>query len=312
MKRTLIIVGVSVAGLTLFTLGYFSKYLSQRFYRPRLLVTVNSHDIQDADLKREMRFLRVSGSATFSNITREDVLDRMINDSLILAEAKRLRIAVAEEAVDEYLTNLWEGYSESESGQIMAQQQFSPAEWRGLIRRRLLVEETIRRAVEDQIHVGEDEIEEYYWTHLLQFYRQVRLQARQIVVETREQAETIKKQLDEGEDFQELARKYSRGPEKDQGGDLGWVGKSDLPQSFSRVLFQMRPKQISKPVSTQYGYHIFFVEKRERGGKIPLEEAKKIIEKNLRLQKSDRVFQAWLENLRGQASIVIHDRRGVE
>ena len=195
---------------------------------------------------------------------------------------------------------------------ILKKQQLSWKEWRDLVSKRLLVEQTIKKAVEAHVQVGADEVEEYYWTHLLQFYRQDRLRARQIVVETKAQADTLKKKLAEGMEFQELAKQYSRGPEKDQGGDLGWVGKSDLPQAFTKVLFQMRSNTPSDPVATQYGYHIFLVEKRERGGKIPLAEAKKKIEEDLRLQKTDQAFRVWLENLRTQANIQINNRRGVK
>jgi len=312
MKKVLVIVGIVIVGAGLFSLGYFSKYLTQRFYRPRVLVVVNGNDILDVDLKREMHFLQVSENMTFSDITQEDVLDRMINDCLIMEEAKRLQITVAEDKIEKYIKSFWQGYSPEEIERILKDQNLTSGEWRELIHKRLLIEETIKRAVEEQVHVGEDEIEEYYWTHLLQFYRQDRLRARQIVVETKAQAQTLKQKLDEGADFEELARRYSRGPEKDQGGDLGWVGKADLPQAFSRVLFKMKPGKYSDPVATQYGFHIFLVEERKRGGRISLEEAKKIIEEDLRLQKINQAFRVWLENLRAQANIVIPNRRGVE
>jgi parvulin-like peptidyl-prolyl isomerase len=312
MKKILLIIVVGVLGIGLFLLGFFSKYLTQHFYQPRVLVAVNDTEILDVDLKREMRFLQVSENMAFSDITREDVLDRMINDDLIVEEAARLQIVIPEDSVRKYIKQFWKGYSEEEIEEILKNQQLALSEWRALIHKRLLVEQTIKKAVEAHVHVGADEVEEFYWTHLLQFYRQDRLQARQIVVETKAQAITLKEKLDEGAVFQELAKQYSRGPEKDQGGDLGWVGKNDLPQAFTKVLFKMRLNKPSDPVATKYGYHIFLVEKRERGGKIPLEEAKKMIEKDLRLQKTDQAFRVWLENLRAQASIKIKNRRGVE
>jgi parvulin-like peptidyl-prolyl isomerase len=156
----------------------------------------------------------------------------------------------------------------------------------------MLIEQTITRVVEDRVHVGEDEVEGYYWTNLLEFYRPVRVHARQIVVETEAQAKTLKKQLDEGENFQALARQYSRGPEKDQGGDLGWVGADDLPQAFT----------------TNYGYHIFTVDKRERGGRISLDEAKKEIKEKIKLNKTDQVFQSWLGEIRAQANIAFKNQ----
>ncbi|MCD4813177.1 peptidylprolyl isomerase [bacterium] len=311
MKKTYIILGAVVLGLGVFSLGFFSKYLTQKFYKPKTLVSVNGVGILDVDLKREMQFLKVSDNMAFSNITRGDVLDRLINDALILEEAKRLKVVVAEEKVAGFMNGFWNGSAEGDSERMLKEQHLTPEDWRMLVTKRLTIEQTINQAVEERIHVGDDEVEEFYWTHLLQFYRQVRVHARQIVVETREQADTLRQKLEAGTPFQELAAQYSRGPEKDQGGDLGWVGKEDLPQTFTKVLFQLKPGKPSDPVATEYGYHIFLVEKRERGGKIPLEEAKKMIARDLRLAKTDKAFRVWLEDLRSQAEISIHNRQGV-
>lgn len=312
MRKALIITAAVLAGMVLFSLGYWVKYFSGRWHAPRVLVTVNNQEILERDLKREMRFLQASEGAAFSTITREDVLDRMINDRLILDEAQRLKITVPDSAVDEFVAKFWEGYSTEEATRLMAQQQLKPSDLRSLMHTRMLVEATIKRAVEDPIQIGEDEIEAYYWAHIMQFYRQDRVHARQIVVETKAQAEAILQELAAGESFVSLAQRYSRGPEKDQGGDLGWVEKEELPQAFSRVLFGLKAGQVSQPVSTPYGHHLFLIESKQTGGRISLAEAKALIAEDLKLQKIEKTFQVWLENLRAQAAIVIHARRGAE
>ncbi|MEW6516798.1 MAG: peptidylprolyl isomerase [candidate division FCPU426 bacterium] len=312
MKRTLLITAAVLGGALLFSLGYLVKYFSGQWHAPRVLVTVNGQDILESELKREMRFLQVSEGVAFSSITREDVLDRMINDRLIMDEARRLKISISETSVDGFIAKFWEGYAPEEVNRLLSLQQLKPSDLQDLMHTRLLVEATIKQAVEDPIHIGEDEIEAYYWTHLLQFYRQDRVHARQIVVETKAQAEAILQQLAAGEAFADLAKRFSRGPEKDQGGDLGWVEKDGLPQSFSRVLFSQKTGQVSQPVATPYGYHLFLVDEKQTGGKIPLTEAKEMIAEDLKLQKIEKAFQAWLENLRAQATIVIHARRGAE
>ena len=219
MKKILLIIGLVILGLGLFVFGFFFQNIAERFYKPKVLVTVNGTEILDTELKREMQFLQVSENTAISNITREDVLDRMINDILILAEAKRLQINISDAEVDVYIANVWKGYSNQDLEKIQKQSGFKPLEWRELIRRRLLVEKTIKKAIEDQVYVGDEELEESYWSNLTQFYRQARVHARQIVVETKEQAEALRKRLGAGEKFEDLAKQYSRGPDKDQGRD---------------------------------------------------------------------------------------------
>jgi len=312
MRRTLIVAGVIAVGLGLFALGYFSKIILMRLYQPRVLAHVDGVAISDAELKRETLFLKVSKNAGLSDITREDVLNRLINDRLILNEAGRLSLSVSKEVVENYLKSFWENYSAQEVNDILREHQISASAWREIIRRRILIEKVIKQAVESQVHISQDEEEEYYWTHLLEFHRQRQVHVRQIVAETLAQAETIRNKLDEGADFKSLAAAYSLGPEKDQGGDLGWVGKSDLPRIFSQVLFKMKVGEISKPVATEYGYHLFLLEAQKKSGKIPLEEARDKIAENLKIVKIERAFQIWMEDLRARAKISIEDIRGVK
>ncbi len=312
MRRILIVLGVMAVGLGLFALGYFSKIILMHLYQPRVLAHVDGIAISDAELKRETLFLKVSENAGLSDITREDVLNRLINDRLILNEAGRLGLTVSKEAVENYLKSFWENYSSQEVNNLLREHQLSASAWREIIRRRILIEKVIKQAVESQVHITQDEVEEYYWTHLLEFYRRQQVQARQIVVETLAQAESLRNKLDEGADFKSLAAEYSLGPEKDKGGDLGWVGKSDLPRVFSQVLFKMRAGEISKPVATEYGYHLFLLEARKKGGKISLEQARDQIAGNLKINKIEQAFQIWMEDLRARAKISIENIRGVK
>ena len=178
--------------------------------------------------------------------------------------------------------------------------------------RQLRVEATIERAVERQVRVGEDDVEAYYWAHLLEFYEPTRVRAEQILVETSAQAQALKQELEDGKDFAALAREFSRGPERDRGGDLGWVSKQDLPNAFTQVLFKLKAGEVSDPVETEYGYHLFRVAERNQGGKMSPEAAKAEIAEKMRREKIDRAFQAWLEDLRARSRIMIYNVRGAE
>jgi parvulin-like peptidyl-prolyl isomerase len=68
-----------------------------------------------------------------------------------------------------------------------------------------------------------------------------------------------------GEDFAELARRFSQDPgTREQGGDLGYFRENTMVTEFSRATFAMRPGMISPPVRTSFGYHIIKLE-RVRG-----------------------------------------------
>jgi peptidyl-prolyl cis-trans isomerase C len=312
MKKILWIFILLALGLVVFALGFYFQDISLLFNKPKVLARVNTAEITDLDLKREMAFLKVSENAGFSENTREDLLDRMINDTLILQEAKKLNVTVPESEVNSHVALAQAGYSTEESKKALKDLGLSADRWHDLIQRQLLIETVEQKAVESAVRVGEDEVDAFYWAHQAEFFRPPRVRARQIVVETLPQAQALKQKLQAGEDFLVLAKKYSRGPERDLGGDLGWVAELDLPRAFSTVLFRLAVGEVSEPVSTQYGFHLFRVEETDKGGKIPADEAKHKIAEDLKVEKADQAFQAWIEELRNKAKITIKDVRGGE
>lgn len=90
-----------------------------------------------------------------------------------------------------------------------------------------------------------------------------RAQARHILVPTEEQCNELKKQIEEGADFAEIARTYSQCPSGRQGGDLGEFSPGQMVKEFNDVCFNEEVGVVHGPVRTQFGYHLVEVTKRE-------------------------------------------------
>jgi peptidyl-prolyl cis-trans isomerase C len=80
--------------------------------------------------------------------------------------------------------------------------------------------------------------------------------ARHILVETEEQCLDLKRQIEEGADFADLARQHSKCPSGRQGGDLGEFGQGKMVPEFDRVVFQEEVGVVHGPVKTQFGFHL--------------------------------------------------------
>jgi peptidyl-prolyl cis-trans isomerase D len=79
----------------------------------------------------------------------------------------------------------------------------------------------------------------------------------------RQQAQDIKKQIDAGADFAEMAEQYTMDPSgTSTGGDLGWFGKGAMVAPFETVAFALKPGEVSEPVETQFGIHLIKLEER--------------------------------------------------
>lgn len=126
--------------------------------------------------------------------------------------------------------------------------------------------------------------------------------ARHILVETQEEASEIIKQLDEGADFQELAKEKSTGPSGKTGGNLGWFTPAQMVKPFADAAAQLEKGTYTKePVQTQFGWHVIqLVDSREITPP-PFEDLKE----RLKLLAANQQLQAHIQQLRQSASIEI-------
>ena len=86
--------------------------------------------------------------------------------------------------------------------------------------------------------------------------------ARHILVATQEQCEDLKKQIEAGADFEEMAKQHSTCPSGQQGGDLGEFGPGMMVKEFDDVVFSADVNTVQGPVKTQFGYHLLEVTSR--------------------------------------------------
>jgi peptidyl-prolyl cis-trans isomerase C len=79
---------------------------------------------------------------------------------------------------------------------------------------------------------------------------------RHILVAQEHEAQDVLKKLADGESFETLAQKFSSCPSKARGGDLGSFGRGRMVEAFEEAAFGLEVGQTSKPVRTQFGYHL--------------------------------------------------------
>ncbi|MGG3521569.1 peptidylprolyl isomerase PrsA [Bacillus pseudomycoides] len=106
------------------------------------------------------------------------------------------------------------------------------------------------------------------------------IKASHILVNDEKTANDIKKQLDEGASFEELAKQQSQDPgSKENGGDLGYFGPGKMVPEFEEAAYKLNVGEISKPIKSSQGYHIIkLTDKKELK---PYDEVKDSIRKNL-------------------------------
>ncbi len=86
--------------------------------------------------------------------------------------------------------------------------------------------------------------------------------ARHILVETKDQCEEIKKQIEDGADFAELAKEHSKCPSGKEGGELGEFTPGQMVEEFDEVIFGAEVGKIHGPIETQFGFHLVEITSR--------------------------------------------------
>ena len=83
--------------------------------------------------------------------------------------------------------------------------------------------------------------------------------AAHILVNSEKDAQNIMARLEKGENFEDLAKRFSKCPSKKKGGNLGWFNKGDMVPEFENAAFSAQKGAVVGPVKTQFGYHIILV-----------------------------------------------------
>ena len=136
-----------------------------------------------------------------------------------------------------------------------------------------------------QVEIGDERISEYYQGHPAEFKSEKRVKARHILIKVDADADekTVEAKKAEalkvynmaaaGKDFGTLAKKFSQGPTKDKGGELGWFTRDKMVAPFADKAFSMKADEISEPVRTRFGWHIIKVEQIEEASTTSLKAA---------------------------------------
>ena len=86
------------------------------------------------------------------------------------------------------------------------------------------------------------------------------VRAEHILVLSKEQADSLKTKIDNGEiTFEEAAKEFSQCPSGSRGGDLGYFGRGMMVKEFEQAAFDGEVNKVSNPVQTQFGWHLIKV-----------------------------------------------------
>jgi len=233
---------------------------------------------------------------------KKDLLEQVIQTRLFLLEARRMNLGVSKEELGDNLKKYQAEYSGEEFNQLLKSKGLTYDRWVEKIRENVLIQKLEEKATESVSDPGPDEIKAYYDSHPDEHQMKPGVRIRQILLGTEKEAREVHEALLKGADFAVLAHEKSISPDRDSGGDLGYLTRDQMPEGFE-VTLTLPLHSISPVIKTSYGYHIFRVEERQGEQEIPLASDSARIKTLLRQERKDKAFAKWAIDLRNRTEI---------
>ncbi len=237
-------------------------------------------------------------------VKRMDLLNQTIVTTLLLQEAKKNKIEVSNEEVENVIKGIQLPAGQSIEA-ILTSQGYTFDEFKAKIKEQLVIQQLLNNTI--KIDVNDTEISDYFDKNKDQLKQQLSINASHILVNSSEEANDIIKELKKGKGFEELAKEKSIDPgSKDNGGNLGVFPKGAMIKEFEDVAFELKVGEISKPVKTTFGYHIIKVNERFEDKDATLEDSRDKIIEIVKKEKSGDAAVEYIRNLYTNAKIKIY------
>jgi peptidyl-prolyl cis-trans isomerase SurA len=286
----------------------------------RIIAVVNNDAITLAELQESIVSYRQENAAARSGPSdeelRRDFLNRLIDNRLQLQEADREKVTVEDTELNEEFLDRIKRYglkTEDEFEKMVRAQGVTLDSIKKRLRDGLKIQKLVRRKVTLRVSVTEAEINQYLDENRAKLETDLSFHARHILItpeadgdvgweSARIKAEMLRSQLQDGADFTELARQHSRDATAKDGGDLGTLKRGELAAEVEAELLALEVGQISRPVRSPLGYHLFRLETKDT---LEAASIRQQVRDILFRQQYETRLDVWLREIKQRAIIEV-------
>jgi parvulin-like peptidyl-prolyl isomerase/glutaredoxin len=278
-----------------------------------VLAKVNGEKVTLTELDSEISKLPSYYSQIMAPLDlKKKVLEQLVLKKLLLQEAEKLNLKVSDEEVKAEIEKTYTEYGLTEE-EFMAKLEENGIKYEDFVddfKEQLLLNKLIDASIANEAP-SEEDIKKYYdenkeslasvkASHILICYKgasyctQNRTEAEAKIL-----ADELFGKAYDGADFGALVKQYSDDPSAKETASLGWFTKGKMVKEFEDAAFALDKGKVSKPVKTQFGYHIIKVEDK----KSAFEELKEDIVKTLKEEMVKTKLPVYLGSLKSKADI---------
>lgn len=273
-------------------------------------ITLDQRERRVAEIQAQYQAQGMSIPEEQMFLLRSDIVEALIEEAAVSVEIDRLGIEVDENDIIAEINRVRQQFQSAE-------EYFAALKTQGIteqllkddIRKSLAMGLLMEQEVFSKMKISDDEMMDFYLENPEYFKIKETVTASHILIRVDENADSedveaardkilgLKRQLDNGADFAELAKAHSEDTSGVRGGHLGTFSLGQMVEPFENVAFALKPGKISNPVRTQFGYHIILVTEKSPEDVAPFTEVRDSIEEALSQIKSAEDAEAYVQGL---------------
>lgn len=311
---------IFVISFSLFTV---SQLMAQAEFSEKILAVVNGEAITQTDVDEILTPIYSQYKNTYAGedlkkkleLAKTDILNQLIEDKLILQEAKKQNLAVEEKEVAGLINELKNNFqSEEEFANTLKSQNITIYNLKKRYQEQLLIKKMVEKEVLSKIIISPTEVAEFYDQNKKNMKLPAQVRLRDIFIkisETDKPEEILKKvnsiyeQLKKGTEFMELVEKYSEDENVVEAGEMGYLKQGTMVKEIEEAVFKLNAGEFTPPVKTAKGYYIFKLEDKKETSIPPLSDVQDEIRKQIFQEKSKTIFIEWIKKLKESAFVEV-------
>jgi peptidyl-prolyl cis-trans isomerase C len=271
-----------------------------------VIATVNDENILRLELDRILDKAKRRMSKSNLHLVEEKIINDLITQAVLKQFIKKEDLQVDPGRIENEIETFKENIKKNPQTKDKSLETLLEEQGGSLAELRVALD--ISFAIDDYMEktISGEEIEMYFTENVSNFNGET-VTASHILIDTKgvedeaklkeakEKIDKIKKELDGGADFVQLAKAYSDCPSAKSGGDLGPIKRGEMVKEFTDVAYATELNGISDPVKTQFGYHIIKITGKDEGKDVKFEEIKDKVKIALHNEKTLNLIQDLLK-----------------
>jgi len=292
----------------------------------RIVAKVNSDIITLHDLNTSIKKLTGSSAKELQRKNekkfyqiRRAILDKLINQKIAEQQIIKLGIKVTARDVDEAIEKVKRENNFTQESLIhsLKQEGISLKEYKDEIKKEIERFQLVNYEVKSKIVITEEELKKHYQKHANEYTEVPKVRLERIflkvksandkkeIAQVKSVGTEILQKLEQGHDFQGLAKIYSQGPAGPEGGNLGWIEVSQLEPVLKERIRKLSVGEYTDLDFSPSGFQIIKLAEEKKGGLKPFEKIRDAIYSKLFKERVEKRYSTWLNKLRKESFIKI-------